>query len=196
MCIVTMGLLTLAACGGQGKESASGDPEGMPAAAQPMSADVQSFVNQGNDAQRSGEYEAALAFYQQGMELAPEHPVPQFGALMAAMALGEEALADSLSDMLAVGFIFTVHFFNTHFRPDKFPMDPVIFTGRVSVDELKVDKPREYEELVASGELERNLFEPYPRNVQILFRVIGFTALSIGLTLIFLIVYSMLWGYR
>jgi hypothetical protein len=102
MCIVTMGLLTLAACGGQGKESASGDPEGMPAAAQPMSADVQSFVNQGNDAQRSGEYEAALAFYQQGMELAPEHPVPQFGALMAAMALGEEALADSLSDMLAV----------------------------------------------------------------------------------------------
>jgi hypothetical protein len=64
------------------------------------------------------------------------------------------------------------------------------------VDELKVDKPREYEELVASGELEKNLFEPYPRNVQILFRVIGFTALSIGLTLIFLIVYSMLWGYR
>jgi hypothetical protein len=75
-------------------------------------------------------------------------------------------------------------------------MDPVIFSGRVSVDELKVDKPREYEELVASGELEKNLFDPYPRNVQILFRVIGFTALGIGLTLIFLIVYSMLWGYR
>jgi len=98
--------------------------------------------------------------------------------------------------LLAVGFIFTVHFFNTHFRPDKFPMDPVIFTGRVSVDELKVDKPREYEELVASGELERNLFEPYHRNIQILFRVIGFTALTIGVTLIVLIVYSMIWGYR
>lgn len=25
----------------------------------------------------------------------------------------------------------TNHFFNTHFRPDKFPMDTVIFTGRV-----------------------------------------------------------------
>jgi cytochrome b subunit of formate dehydrogenase len=98
--------------------------------------------------------------------------------------------------LLAVGFIFTVHFFNTHFRPDKFPMDPVIFTGRVSVEELKVDKPREYEELVASGELEKNLFEPYPRNVQILFRVLGFTALTIGMTLIALIVYSMIWGYR
>lgn len=98
--------------------------------------------------------------------------------------------------LLAVGFIFTVHFFNTHFRPDKFPMDPVIFTGRVSVEEYKVDKPREYEELVASGELEENLFEPYPRNAQILFRVLGFTALTIGLTLIALIIYSMLWGYR
>ncbi len=98
--------------------------------------------------------------------------------------------------LLAVAFIFTVHFFNTHFRPDKFPMDPVIFTGRVSVEELKIDKPREYEELVASGELERNLFDPYPRNVQILFRVLGFAALTIGLTLIALIVYSMIFGYR
>ena len=98
--------------------------------------------------------------------------------------------------LLAVGFIFTVHFFNTHFRPDKFPMDPVIFTGRVSVEELKIDKPREYEELVARGELEGNLFEPYPDKIQILFRVIGFTALSIGLTLVGLIIYSMIWGYR
>ena len=32
--------------------------------------------------------------------------------------------------LLAVGFIFTIHFFNTHFRPEKFPMDTVIFTGR------------------------------------------------------------------
>ena len=53
--------------------------------------------------------------------------------------------------LLATGFIFTIHFFNTHFRPDKFPMDPVIFTGRVTVDELKYDKPAEYEQLVAEG---------------------------------------------
>ena len=38
---------------------------------------------------------------------------------------GEEAL-------LAVGFIFTIHFFNGHLRPGKFPMDRVIFTGVVS----------------------------------------------------------------
>jgi hypothetical protein len=33
--------------------------------------------------------------------------------------------------LLAVGFIFTIRFFNGHLRPEKFPMDPVIFTGRL-----------------------------------------------------------------
>lgn len=102
MWIVALTLLPLTGCGGQGGESTPGDQEVMPGAAQPMSTEVQSLVNQGNDAQRSGDYEAALDFYKGGMELAPDHPVPQFGALMAAMALGEEALADSLSQKLAV----------------------------------------------------------------------------------------------
>ena len=44
---------------------------------------------------------------------------------IALLVHGEEGL-------LAVGFIFTIHFFNSHLRPDKFPMDPVIFTGHVS----------------------------------------------------------------
>jgi hypothetical protein len=67
-----------------------------------MSPEVQNLVNQGNEAQRAGEYEAALGFYRQAMEIAADHPVPQFGALMAAMALGEDALADSLAERLAV----------------------------------------------------------------------------------------------
>ncbi len=98
--------------------------------------------------------------------------------------------------LLAVAFIFTVHFFNTHFRPDKFPMDPVIFTGRVPVEELKRDKPREYEALVAKGELLDKLVEPYPAKLEMAFRVFGFVALSVGLTLIGLILYSVLFGYR
>ncbi|HXZ73054.1 MAG TPA: cytochrome b/b6 domain-containing protein, partial [Streptosporangiaceae bacterium] len=98
--------------------------------------------------------------------------------------------------LLAVAFIFTVHFFNTHFRPDKFPMDPVIFTGHVPVDELKRDKPREYEEQVARGTLEQRLVEPYPPQLERLFRIFAYAALTVGLTLIALIVYSMLFGYR
>ena len=98
--------------------------------------------------------------------------------------------------LLAVGFIFTVHFFNTHFRPDKFPMDPVIFTGRMTVEELKYDKPGEYQDLVETGRLERHLTDPLPKSVERGFKVYGTIALFIGLTLIALIVYSMLFGYR
>jgi len=98
--------------------------------------------------------------------------------------------------LLAVGFIFTIHFFNTHFRPDKFPMDPVIFTGRMTVGELKYDKPDEYEQMVASGKLEEHLVEPFPRQAEKAIRIFAFVTLSIGLTLIALIVYSMLFGYR
>jgi len=98
--------------------------------------------------------------------------------------------------LLAVGFIFTVHFFNTHFRLDKFPMDPVIFTGRVPLEELKRDKPREYEELVQSGKLEEYLVDPYPKKRERAFRIFGFAALTVGLILIALIVYTMVFGYR
>ncbi len=117
------------------------------------------------------------------------HFMPGWFINVAAIIHSDEAL-------LAVGFIFTIHFFNTHFRPDKFPMDPVIFTGRVTVDELKYDKPAEYERLVASGELEENMVDPFPKGVEKTSRVFGFTMLGIGLLLIALIVVAMLWGYK
>jgi cytochrome b subunit of formate dehydrogenase len=115
--------------------------------------------------------------------------IPGWSVNVATILHSDEAL-------LAVAFIFTVHFFNTHFRPDKFPMDPVIFTGRVSIEELKADKPGEYEDLVAEGNLEESLVEPYPERVELGFRVFAFAALGVGLTLIALIVYSMLFGYQ
>ena len=98
--------------------------------------------------------------------------------------------------LLAVGFIFTIHFFNTHFRPDKFPMDTVMFTGRVPLEELKYDKPREYQDLVDRGQLEEHLADPVPPQIEHLVRVFGFIALTIGLVLVGLIIFAMLFGYR
>jgi predicted CXXCH cytochrome family protein len=98
--------------------------------------------------------------------------------------------------LLAVAFIFTIHFFNTHFRPDKFPMDPVIFTGRVTLDELRHDKPDEYDALVRGGRLEEHLVPPMRRSAERAFRIFGFVALGVGLTLIALILYAMLFAYR
>ncbi len=98
--------------------------------------------------------------------------------------------------LLATGFIFTVHFFNTHLRPEKFPMDTTIFTGNMPVAELKRDKPREYAALLAAGELEQHLEEPQPAIVVKAFRAFAWTALAIGLSVEVWIIYAMIFAYR
>ncbi len=96
--------------------------------------------------------------------------------------------------LLAVGFIFVVHFFNTHLRPGKFPMDKVIFTGRVTEEELKNERPEEYERLMRSGRLD-SLRAGAPRPWLVSFaRVVGFIAVFLGVCLIVLIIWSMLRG--
>lgn len=98
--------------------------------------------------------------------------------------------------LLATGFIFTVHFFNTHLRPEKFPMDIVIFSGRVPLEEFKLDRPEEYAKLVESGELEKHLVEPYQPIVIRAIRVFGTVALFTGLFIVVWIIYAMIFAYR
>lgn len=99
--------------------------------------------------------------------------------------------------LLAVGFIFTIHFFNTHLRPEAFPMDTVIFTGVVPVEEYKKDRPREYQELKESGKLRKRVvkIEMTPKWEKAV-RIFGYIFLSLGLTLVLLIIYTMLFGYK
>jgi hypothetical protein len=98
--------------------------------------------------------------------------------------------------LLATGFIFTVHFFNTHLRPEKFPMDIVIFSGRVPLEEFKLDRPKEYKELVEKGELEKHLVEAYPLIVIKTIKAFGWTALIIGFSIIIWIIYAMIFAYK
>jgi cytochrome b subunit of formate dehydrogenase len=98
--------------------------------------------------------------------------------------------------LLATGFIFTVHFFNTHLRPEKFPMDITVFTGRMPLEELKRDKPREYEALVANGELESKMEEAYPTIVTHTIRTFAWAALAVGFSIVLWIIYAMLFAYR
>ena len=98
--------------------------------------------------------------------------------------------------LLATGFIFTIHFFNTHLRPEKFPMDIVIFSGRVPLEEFKLDRPVEYKELVEKKELEKYLVEQYPPIVIKGMIIFGWTALAIGFSIIIWIIYAMLFVYR
>jgi cytochrome b subunit of formate dehydrogenase len=114
-----------------------------------------------------------------------------FTKVLPGWAINVATIIHSDEALLATGFIFTIHFFNTHFRPEKFPLDPVIFTGRMTVNELKHDRPALYDELVASGELEKHLVEPAPAGFTRVAKAFGFTALFVGIALIVLIVYTL-----
>lgn len=97
--------------------------------------------------------------------------------------------------LLATGFIFTIHFFNTHLRPESFPMDTVIFTGYVPLEEYKKDRPREYEELVRSGKIdevvvEKEISTSWLKTV----KFFGYLFLSAGIMIVILIVYSLIAG--
>ncbi len=98
--------------------------------------------------------------------------------------------------LLAAGFIFTVHFFNTHFRPEKFPMDTVVFTGSYSLEEFKHDRPVEYQKLVESGKLEKLIVPPPSKSYERLVKVFGWAALTTGLCVVVFIIYSMLYLYK
>ena len=100
---------------------------------------------------------------------------------VATMIHGYEAL-------LAVVFIFTIHFFNAHLRMEKFPVDDVMFTGRLSEEEFKHERGAEYERLVAKGELEALRVPPAPAWYRKFAVVMGVTAMLIGTTIAVLII--------
>lgn len=95
--------------------------------------------------------------------------------------------------LLAVGFIFTIHFFNTHLRPESFPMDTVIFTGHVELEEYKADRPREYAELEESGLLESvTVKKKFTKKQMRLVKIFGFIFLFTGIIQVIFIIYSLL----
>ncbi len=99
---------------------------------------------------------------------------------VASIVHGEEAI-------LAIVFLFTVHFFNNHFRPDKFPLDTTMFTGRVPLELYMHEHRREYDRLVASGELDKYLVAAPAQPLRRGSRVLGVTLIAIGLSLLTLV---------
>lgn len=101
------------------------------------------------------------------------------------------AIVHSDEAMLAVGFIFIFHFIHTHLRGEKFPLDPVIFTGRVSEEELRHERPEEYKRLVSRGTLSEIEADAPPLWLRNFSRIAGFSALALGLLMIVLVLISL-----
>ncbi len=69
---------------------------------------------------------------------------PFFAHFLPGWALNAVLVIHSEEGLLAILFIFSIHFVNTHLRPDSFPMDMVIFTGVESEEEFKDKRTQEY----------------------------------------------------
>lgn len=91
--------------------------------------------------------------------------------------------------LLATGFIFVFHFFHTHLRPESFPMDLVVFLGKMPLQQFKAERPLEYQRMLDNNELEDYLVDA-PTATELrkayiwgtVFLLIGIT-LAIGLIL-------------
>ncbi|MGB8575048.1 MAG: hypothetical protein WCD56_00605, partial [Pseudolabrys sp.] len=90
--------------------------------------------------------------------------------------------------VLAAGFLFTVHFFNNHWRPDKFPLDILMFTGVMPLEEFKREHLIEYNRLVASGELSKYLVDAPSQPMTRASKILGFTLMACGLLLLAMVI--------
>ena len=107
--------------------------------------------------------------------------LPAWAINVATVVHGHEAI-------LAIGFIFSIHVFHTHLRPDKFPMDLVFFTGRMSEEEFRHERPEEYARAVEDGSLEAMVAQPVRPGTRIGAYLLGSAALGVGFFLLAMMV--------
>lgn len=116
-----------------------------------------------------------------------------FASFLPGWTLNAAYIVHSEEALLATGFIFVFHFFHTHLRPDSFPMDLSIFTGKVPLERLKSERPLEYRRLVDSGELSDYLVAAPTAAEMRKAYLFGSIALIVGISLAVGIIWALLW---
>ncbi len=101
-------------------------------------------------------------------------------------------LAHSEEAFLAAVFIFTIHFFNNHIVPDKFPLERNVFTGSYTLEALKHERPLEYERIVKENRLEEIKTEGPGTGIQLFAGIFGIASVLLGLSLTILIFWAVL----
>ncbi|MGQ9600434.1 MAG: formate dehydrogenase subunit gamma [Anaerolineae bacterium] len=75
-----------------------------------------------------------------------------FSRFLPGIAINIAHIMHSDEALLAVGFIYIVHMFNTHIQFEKFPLNKVIFTGKETEEELRHDRPMQWQRMEADAE--------------------------------------------
>jgi cytochrome b subunit of formate dehydrogenase len=86
--------------------------------------------------------------------------------------------------ILAVSYIFIVHFYVGHLRPSSFPMNEAMFAGSIPMEELEEEKPAWYEQLKNEGKLETAKVKPPSVLYKIIYFIFGYAALGFGVYLL------------
>jgi cytochrome b subunit of formate dehydrogenase len=101
--------------------------------------------------------------------------------------------------MIAAAFLFMIHFFNVHLRPDKFPLDAVMFTGRGTMDYMVEEHPLMAEELearatepISERAIPDRVAPPPSRAATILATVFGLFAWGVGLAIVGMVIWALL----
>ncbi|PKN68191.1 MAG: cytochrome C [Deltaproteobacteria bacterium HGW-Deltaproteobacteria-15] len=112
-------------------------------------------------------------------------------AFLPGWALNIAALLHRAEAVLAVSYIFIVHFFIGHVRPSSFPMNQAMFAGSVSLEEAIEEKPAWVERLRRKGKLEEVAARPPALWYKVVYFIFGYSALLFGVyLLVFGIIYS------
>lgn len=120
-----------------------------------------------------------------------------FGRWMPGWLFNVATVFHAYEAMLAAAFLFTIHFFNVHLRPDKFPLDAVMFTGRATLDYMEEEHPEMMDQIEAHAGLPETTDPipdhraPPPTWGETMFAAgFGFAAWGVGLATIGMILWA------
>jgi cytochrome b subunit of formate dehydrogenase len=77
-----------------------------------------------------------------------------FARFVSGATLNEAQMVHYEISIMATSFVLAIRYINTHFRPEKFPMDLSVVTGLVSEEHLKRARPRFLDRLRKEGRLD------------------------------------------
>lgn len=86
--------------------------------------------------------------------------------------------------ILAVTYIFIVHFFVGHLLPPHFPFNETIFSGSIPIHAAEEEKPRWLERLKERGLKNAELVNQPPSWVRITYHIFGYTIVATGIYLL------------
>lgn len=104
--------------------------------------------------------------------------------LMPGWTLNVALLFHRAEALLAIGYLFMVHFLVGHFRRETFPMNEAMFSGSVVLEKEREEKEAWIERLEQEGKLAQMAAAPPKPWFRVVYMVFGYSVVALGLYLL------------